>query len=106
MDDILDQITTPEQLGALIDNLSPEDLNATVEAVGAREVLARVFQAMEGRFRPERANGTEGVALFRVSTPGGAVVLWRLTIEDGRARAAEGGVVSPTAKLSFGLADC
>lgn len=105
MDDILDQISTPEQLGTLLDNLPADDLDAAIGAVGAEQVLDRVLRAMEERFRPDRAGEAEGVARFRVTGPGGGTYERSLAIGAGAARAAKGTTAAPTATFTIGLPD-
>lgn len=105
MDDLLDEIDTPERLGELIDSLSAEDLDVAVGEVGTGKILERVLRAMEERFLPDRAGDASGVARFHVTGPDGQRHDWQLTIADGTARAAEGTADDPTSTFSFGIGD-
>jgi putative sterol carrier protein len=105
MDDLLDQIDTPERLGELIDNLSAEDLDRAVGAAGAGKILERALRTMEERFLPDRAGDASGTAQFRVTAPDAERHDWHLTIGGGAARAAKGTATDPTSTFSFGIGD-
>jgi putative sterol carrier protein len=105
VDDILDQVTTPEQLGSLIDRRSADDLEAAVAAIPADQLLSRVFQAMQDRFRPERAGDSTGVAQFHITAADGTRHEWHLSIGAGTARASEGSAADPTATFGFTITD-
>lgn len=50
---------TPEQFAQLVAVAEDEQIAETFDQLGARGVLDRVFEGMQQRFRPDRAEGLE-----------------------------------------------
>ncbi|MBW3665458.1 MAG: hypothetical protein KY469_20375 [Actinobacteria bacterium] len=50
---------TPEQFAELVAVAEDEQIAETFDQLGARRVLDRVFEGMQQRFRPDRAEGLE-----------------------------------------------
>ncbi|MDH5674371.1 MAG: SCP2 sterol-binding domain-containing protein [Myxococcales bacterium] len=67
-------ISTPEELAAMLEGKSDAEVEAEIARLGLDVALDKVFDSMVERFLPERA-----------SEPGlsGAVILWRLQTPDG-----------------------
>jgi putative sterol carrier protein len=97
-----DEATTAEDLAALIQGLSDEEIQQGVTAAGVDVVLGRIFAAMESMFRPERAEGQDGVVQWEVDD-GGSTHVYHVTTEAGACRATAGPADAPKATLSFTL---
>lgn len=93
---------TAEQFQALVSESSDEQILETVHAAGTETVLDRVFQVMEERFVPERAQGVNAVAQFTIRDAGEAHV-YHLSIADGACATARGAAEAPTVSLSTDL---
>ena len=102
--DSFDKATTPEDLAALIKGLSDEEISAAVSAAGVDVVLERIFATTESMFRPDRAEGQDGVVQWEVDD-GSSTCVYHAIIEGGTCRAVAGPADTPTATLSFTLAN-
>lgn len=72
-----------EDFARLVGSSSDEQLLSTLRAVGTDAVLARVFEQMRERFRPEHAAGVAAIAQF-VVREGEEEHPWAVHIQDGR----------------------
>lgn len=93
---------TAEQFQALVSESSDEQILETVHAAGTETVLDRVFQVMEERFVPERAQGVNAVAQFTIRDAGESHV-YHLSIADGTCATGRGPAEAPTVSLSTDL---
>ena len=98
---LLEKISTPEDLRALLDTPGLDDatINEFVAAADAQAVLDRVFALMGQHFVAERAGGDGGVVQWDVATPSG-VHTYHLTIEGGTATGTRGAVPQPRMTLA------
>ena len=61
------------------------------------------FEAMPGRFRPDKASGTSAVIQYDVSGDGGGT--WHAVIKDGTCAVNEGAAPNPNLTLSISAQD-
>ncbi|RJL32051.1 SCP2 sterol-binding domain-containing protein [Bailinhaonella thermotolerans] len=107
MSDPLSQISTPEELRALLraEGVDDEVINTFVAELGTEAVLRRVFAIMEQRFRPEKAGKkATGVAQWEITATDG-VHPWTVTFADGTAKAEAGRAEKPRVVLRLGMPD-
>jgi putative sterol carrier protein len=97
-----DRLDDVDELRELIGGLSDDEVNAVVDAKGVDRVLDRVFEGMQARFRPERAQGQEAVAQWEVTAPDGPRV-YQLKVSDGACSLTKGAVEPPRVTLQLSL---
>ena len=98
----LSEAATPEDLAALIHGLSDDEIHSAATAAGVDAVLERIFSTMQAMFRPEAAQGHDGVAQWEVDD-GRSIRAYHVIIEGGTCRAVVGGADAAKATLSFTL---
>ena len=62
--------------------------------------VKETFEAMSGRFRPDKAAGTSAVVQYDVAGEGGGT--WHAVIKDGTCTVAEGPGANPSLTLQIG----
>jgi len=102
--DAFGDATTPEDLAILIKGLSDEEISQGVSAAGVEDVLQRIFATMQSMFRPDRAEGQDGVVQWEVDD-GASTHVYHVTTDAGTCRTAAGPADAPKATLSFTLAN-
>lgn len=65
--------------------------------------IKEVFDQMGGRFRPDKATGTNAVIQYDISGEGGGT--WHAVIKDGACTVQEGPGTNPTLTLSMAAPD-
>ena len=65
--------------------------------------VKETFDAMAGRFKPERAAGTSAVVQYDISGDGGGT--WHAVIKDGTCAVAEGPGTNPALTLQMSAQD-
>jgi putative sterol carrier protein len=65
--------------------------------------VKETFDAMGGRFKPDRAAGTDAVVQYDISGEGGGT--WHAVIKDGTCTVAEGAGTNPALTLSMAAQD-
>jgi putative sterol carrier protein len=65
--------------------------------------VKETFEAMPGRFRPERAQGIRAVIQYDITGPGGGT--YHVTIADGRCSLHEGAASAPALTLTMEAQD-
>ena len=98
------EATTPDDLAVLIKGLSDEEIEQGVSAAGVDVVLDRIFATMQSMFRPEQAEGQDGVVQWEVDD-GSSTHVYHVIMEGGTCRTASGPADAPKATLSFTLAN-
>ena len=96
------EATTAEDLATLIKGLSDEEIRQGVSAAGVELVLERIFAATESMFRPDRAQGQDGVVQWEV-TDGDSTHVYQVIVDSGTCRASAGPADAPKATLTFDL---
>ena len=99
-----DEATTAEDLASLIKGLSDEEIHAGAMAAGVGSVLERVFAATQSMFRPEKAEGQDGVVQWEVDD-GDSTHVYQVIVEAGTCRVEAGPADAPKATLSFTLSN-
>jgi putative sterol carrier protein len=99
-----DEATTPEDLAILIKGLSDEEISQGIAAAGVEAVLQRIFATMQSMFRPERAEGQDGIVQWEVDD-GASTHVYHVITDAGTCRTAAGPADAPKATLSFTLAN-
>ena len=95
------EIGSRDELAAMIEGKSDDEINAGVAALGTEKVLGQIFEYMAGRFQPERATGQSAVIGWDVTSPEGTHS-WQLKVADG-ACAVVAGNAEPT-RVTLGMA--
>jgi len=99
-----EEATTAEGLAALIQGLSDEEIHQGATAAGVGDILERIFTTMESMFRPDRAEGQDGVVQWEVDD-GDSTHVYHVITEGGTCRAGAGPADAPKATLSFTLSN-
>jgi putative sterol carrier protein len=97
-------ISTPEELRALIEGKSDEQINETVQQIGVDAALDRVFEGMEKAFLPEKAAGQNAVVQWDITTPEGERV-YNVVFENGACKAQSGAAEKPRVSLRAAVPD-
>ena len=97
-----DEAATPEDLATLIKGLSDEEIAQGASAAGVGVVLERIFATMQSMFRPEQAQGQDGVVQWEVGD-GESTHVYHVIIDAGTCRIGAGPADAPKATLSFTL---
>jgi putative sterol carrier protein len=100
--DIKPDQLTPEQFAALVSGASDEDITTVVRQAGTADVLDRIFQGMQQRFLPDRANDVDADIAFEI-TDDGETHNYVVTVRDADCKAGRGTADSPKVTLTTGL---
>jgi putative sterol carrier protein len=92
------QPTEAEQLAALIEGKTDDEINAFVSLQGADTVLNPIFDGMQQRFLPDKAAGRAAVIQYDIVTADGTRS-YQLTVADGTCALAEGAEQPATVTL-------
>jgi putative sterol carrier protein len=93
-----------DELAAMIEGKSDDEINAGVAALGTEKVLGQIFDYMAGRFQPERATGQSAVIGWDVTSPEGTHS-WELKVADGACTAVAGNAEPTRVTLGMALPD-
>jgi putative sterol carrier protein len=58
---------TPEEFAGLVANADDEQIAEVIRATGTETVLDRIFEGMEQRFQPDRAQGVDATVQFVIA---------------------------------------
>jgi putative sterol carrier protein len=97
-------ISTPEELRALIDGRSDEEINSTIQGIGLDTALDRVFKGMEDAFLPEKAAGQSAVVQWDLATPEGDRT-YHVSFSGGACKAERGAAEKPRVSLRAAIPD-
>lgn len=102
---LLEQVHTPEELGALLDLVNDDQVADVVRTVGADSVLSRVFAAFPTRFDAARA-GHDAQALIQWAVSfDGEDHRWVVDIAGGACSTRQGATDDPRLALALALPD-
>jgi putative sterol carrier protein len=93
-----------EDLAAMLDGRSDDEVTAFVKAAGYDTVLGQIFSEMQARFLPEKAAGRTAVIQYDINTPDGAES-YQAVIADGACQTRKGGDGEPSVTLVLSLPD-
>ena len=97
-------IGSREELAAMIEGKSDDEINAGVSELGTEKVLGQIFEYMAGRFQPERAGGQSAVIGWDITSPDGTHS-YQLKVADGACTAAQGNAEPARVTLGMALPD-
>jgi putative sterol carrier protein len=97
----VDEIT-PERFAQMVAAASDEQILEAIRAGGAKAVLDRIFQGMQERFVPQRAEGIDAVMQF-VVTDRGEEFPYAVTVRNGTCTVEEGKADAPRVTLTSDL---
>lgn len=95
-------ISNAQQLAALIDGRSDEEINAAVEELGIGDSLEKVFDGMTRAFLADKAAGQSAVIQWNVQASDGTHT-YQLNVADGKCTAAKGTPAEPRVTLDVSL---
>jgi putative sterol carrier protein len=93
---------TPEEFASLVANADDDQIADVVHAVGTKEVLDRIFEGMEERFLPEKAQGVDAKVQF-VVTDEGEEYPYGVEFSNGTCKTQAGPVDSPKVTITTGV---
>jgi putative sterol carrier protein len=97
----VDEIS-PEQFAQMVGGASDEQILEAIRAGGTKTVLDRIFQGMQQRFVPEKAQGVDAMIQF-VVTDEGQEYPYAVAVRDGRCDVAGAMADSPKVTLTMDL---
>lgn len=97
-------LSSREDLAALLQDRTDDEINAFVAAIGTDNVIGQVSAAIAERFDPEKAAGQNAVVQWDVVAPDGTHS-FNLAIANGTCTLATGPADAPRVTLGFSLAD-
>lgn len=93
-----------EELAAMIEGKSDEEINATVAERGTDQLLSRIFEYMAGQFQPDKASGQSAVIGWDITSPEGTHS-YQLKVADGTCTATPGSPEAARVTLGMALPD-
>jgi alkyl sulfatase BDS1-like metallo-beta-lactamase superfamily hydrolase len=97
-------IGSREELAAMIEGKSDDEINAGVAELGTEKVLGQIFDYMAGQFQPERAGNQSAVIGWDITSPEGTHS-YQLKVADGTCTVAQGNAETARVTLGMALAD-
>ncbi|HEX7672475.1 MAG TPA: SCP2 sterol-binding domain-containing protein [Polyangiaceae bacterium] len=98
------QASSPEELRALIEGRSDEEINAGLKASGVEKSLDAVFDGMVKAFIPEKAAGQSAVIQYDVNGPDGKLS-YQFKVLDGKCVVSKGAPDSARVTLTLAAPD-
>jgi putative sterol carrier protein len=97
-------IGSRDELAAMIEGKSDDEINAGVGEQGTEKVLGQIFEYMAGRFQPDRAGNQSAVIGWDITGPEGTHS-WQLKVADGACTATSGNAEPARVTLGMTLPD-
>jgi putative sterol carrier protein len=97
-------IGSRDELAAMIEGKSDDEVNAGVAERGTEKVLSGIFDYMAGRFQPERAGNQSAVIGWDITSPEGTHS-YQLNVADGTCKAVQGNAEPTRVTLNMALPD-
>jgi putative sterol carrier protein len=97
-------IGSRDELAAMIEGKSDDEINAGVAERGTEKVLGQIFEYMAGRFQPERAGNQSAVIGWDITSPEGTHS-YQLKVADGTCTATQGNAEPARVTLGMALPD-
>jgi putative sterol carrier protein len=98
------EASSPEELGALIDGQSDDEINGRLKAAGVEKSLDAVFDGMVQAFIPEKAAGQTAVIQYDVVGPDGKLS-YQFRVLDGKCALSKGAPDSARVTLTLASPD-
>jgi putative sterol carrier protein len=92
--------SSPEELAALIEGRSDDEINEGLKATGSESALDKVFAGMVDAFLPEKAGGQSAVIQYDVTSTEGTHS-YQLKIADGKCELVKGSPESARVTLAL-----
>jgi putative sterol carrier protein len=96
--------TSPQDLAALLEGRSDEEINAFVKDAGSEGLMDAIFSGMAERFLPEKAAGKTAVIQYDITTPDG-VESRQVIVKDGTCNTTRGAGEPASVTLSLTMPD-
>ncbi|MDQ1500449.1 MAG: hypothetical protein QOI86_3789 [Actinomycetota bacterium] len=100
----MSDIGSRDELAAMIEGKSDDEINAGVAERGTEKMLGQIFEYMASRFQPERAGGQSAVIGWDITSPDGTHS-WQLNVADGTCTVASGNTEPARVTLGMALPD-
>ncbi len=97
-------IGSRDELAAMIEGKTDDEINAGVAERGTEKVLGQIFEYMAGRFQPERAGGQSAIIGWDITSPE-ATHSYQLKVADGTCTAVSGNTEPARVTLGMALPD-
>jgi len=97
-------IGSRDELAAMIEGKTDDEITAGVAERGTEKVLAQIFEYMAGRFQPERAGNQSAVIGWDITSPEGTHS-YQLQVADGTCTAVAGNAEPARVTLGMALPD-
>lgn len=98
------EIGSREELAAMIQGKSDDEINAGVAERGTEKVLGQIFDYMSTQFQPDRAAGQSAVIGWDITAPEGTHS-YQLKVADGTCTVQPGNAEAARVTLGMALAD-
>jgi len=97
-------IGSRDELAAMIEGKSDDEISAGVAERGTEKVLSQIFDYMAGRFQPERAGNQSAVIGWDITSPEGTHS-YQFNVADGACTVVQGNTEPARVTLSMALPD-
>jgi putative sterol carrier protein len=97
-------IGSRDELAAMIEGKSDDEINAGVAELGTEKVLGQIFDYMAGRFQPERAGNQSAVIGWDITSPEGTHS-YQFNVADGACTVVQGNPEPARVTLGMALPD-
>jgi putative sterol carrier protein len=97
-------IGSREELAAMIEGKSDDEINAGVAERGTEKVLGQIFEYMAGRFQPDRAGNQSAVIGWDITSPEGTHS-YQFKVADGTCTTVQGNAEPARVTLGMALPD-
>jgi putative sterol carrier protein len=97
-------IGSREELAAMIEGKSDDEINAGVGDLGTEKMLNQIFDYMAGRFQPDRAGNQSAVIGWDITSPEGTHS-YQFNVADGACTVVQGNPEPARVTLSMALPD-
>jgi putative sterol carrier protein len=97
-------IGSREELAAMIEGKSDDEINAGVGDLGTEKVLNQIFDYMAGRFQPDRAGNQSAVIGWDITSPDGTHS-YQFNVADGACTVVQGNAEPARVTLGMALPD-
>ena len=97
-------IGSRDELAAMIEGKTDDEINAGIAERGTEKVLSQIFDYMAGSFQPDRAGNQSAVIGWDITSPDGTHS-YQLKVADGTCTAVPGNADEARVTLAMALPD-